>query len=130
MYDWNGKKIEDFKAEDFEPPTRKKLWDVSASKGGPPAGLFFKDDKGTVHKLVSNPLNQNYAFSADSAFIGTSTWDRRIRIWKTSDLQEVFNEVAGAHPVYLLFDSKENAFLVLSGEGNTQLRSIKLPQQK
>jgi WD40 repeat protein len=130
VYDWNGKKIKAFNSEDFEPPTRKTLWDVPASKGGPPEGLFFRDDKGTVHRLISNPLNQNYARSSDAAFIGTSTWDKRVRIWRTSDLQEVFNEEAGAHPVHLLYDSKANAFLILDGmDGNTQLRSITLPRQ-
>jgi hypothetical protein len=130
VYDWDGKKIKDFNSADFEPAMRKKLWDVPASKGGPPEGLFFRDEKGTVHRLVSNPLNQNYALSADSAFIGTSTWDRRVRIWRTLDLQEVFNEVVGAHAVHLLYDSKENAFLILDGmDGNTLLHSINLSPQ-
>lgn len=131
VYDWDGKKIKDFNSADFEPATRQKLWDVPASKGGPPEGLFFRDDKGTVHRLVSNPLNQNYALSADAAFIGTSTWDKRVRIWRTIDLKDVFNEEVGAHPVHLLYDSQENAFLILDGmDGNTFLRSINLPRQK
>jgi WD40 repeat protein len=130
VFDRDGKKHTDFKAADFEPETRERLWDVPASKGGPPEGLFYRDTSGTVHRLASDPLNQHYALSNDSAYIGTSTWDRRIRIWRTADRKEVFNEVIGAHPVRLFYDSKENAFLVLDGtEGNTYLRSIVLPRQ-
>jgi WD40 repeat protein len=130
VFDRDGKKHTDFKAADFEPETRERLWDVPANKGGPPEGLFYRDTSGTVHRLASDPLNQHYALSKDSAYIGTSTWDRRIRIWRTADRKEVFNEVIGAHPVRLIYDSKENAFLLLDGtEGNTCLRSIALPRQ-
>ena len=92
--------------------------------------MFYKDAKGVVHRLTGNPLNQHYAISAGGKYIGTSTADQRVRIWRTSDLKEVFNEKIGAHPVMLLYDGKEDQFLVLDGiDGNTRLRAIKLPRE-
>lgn len=126
VYDRDGAKHKDFKPKDFEPETRNRLWDVGQSKGGPPAGLFYRDTRGTVHQLTENPLNQNYALTEDGTYIGTSTWDQRVRVWRMSDLKEVFNEKMGAHPVRLIYDPKENQFLVLDG-GNTFLRAVVLP---
>jgi WD40 repeat protein len=130
VYDRDGKKHAKFDSKDYEPKNRERLWVVPASKGGPPEGLFYKDVSGTVHTLVDNPLNEYYAISKDGRYIGTSTWDQRVRIWRTSDLQEVFNQKVGAHPVVLLYDSKKDQFLILDGmDGDTCLHAIKLPQR-
>ena len=142
VFDWAGNKHPSFNPKDFDPADKDRLWDVGESKGGPPPGLFFKDARGTVHRLIDHPLNQDYALSKDGKYIGTSTWDQRVRVWRTSDLKELFNEKIGLapvptnvagftvsvwHPVRLLYDSGENQFLVLGGGDNTHLRAIRLP---
>jgi hypothetical protein len=105
------------------------LWDVPQSQGGPPSGLFFKDARGVIHRLLDNPLNQNFALSKDAKYIGTSTRDQRLRIWRTSDLHEVFNKKVGGHPVRLVYDAKDDQFLVLDGvDGEMQLRAVRLPR--
>ena len=143
VYDRGGKKHTEFDPRDFEPETKDRLWDVGESKGGPPSGLFYRDGRSAVHRLIEHPLNQDYALSKDGKYIGTSTWDQRVRVWRTIDLKEVFNERIGLdpvpttvggepasfwHPVQLLYDSGENQFLVLGGGDNTHLRAIKLPK--
>ena len=143
VYDREGKKHSEFNRKDFEPETKDRLWDVGESKGGPPPGLFYRDANRAVHRLDDHPLNQDYALTKDGNYIGTSTWDQRVRVWRTSDLKEVFNERIGLdpvsmklgrtpvtiwHPVQLLYDSGENQFLVLGGGDNTHLRAIKLPR--
>ncbi len=131
VYDLNGKKHSKFNKADFVEVNKAVLWDVPNSKGGPPPGLFYKNSKGNVHHLIANPLNQCYAISKGGQFIGTSTWDQRVRIWRTFDLKEEFDERIGAHAVRLLYDSVENQFLVIDGiDGNTHLRAIKLPSDK
>jgi WD40 repeat protein len=144
VYDREGKKHSDFNPKDFEAETKDRLWDVGESKGGPPPGLFYRDANGAVHRLIDHPLNQDYALTKDGKYIGTSTWDQRVRVWRTSDVKELFNERIGLatvpfrfgsgkiegvvwHPVRLLYDSGENQFLVLGGGDNTHLRAIKLP---
>jgi WD40 repeat protein len=127
VYDDAGNKHSEFNPKDFESENRDRLWDVPESKGGPPPGLFYRDVGGIVHRLTDNPLNEHYALTTDGHYVGTSTWDERVRIWRSADLKELFNEKMGKHPVLLFYDSKENQFLVLSG-GNTHLRAIKLPR--
>jgi WD40 repeat protein len=134
VYDREGKKHSEFTPTDFEPETKDQLWDVEESKGGPPSGLFYRDVNRVVHRLIEHPFNQDYALTKDGKYIGTSTWDQRVRVWRTSDLKEVFNERIGLeqvaaiwHPVRLLYDSGENQFLVLGGGDNTNLRAIGLP---
>ena len=128
VYGRDGTKHTDYKPTDFEPETRNRLWDVQGSKGGPPPGLFYRDTRAVVHQLTKNPLNQDYALTVDGTYIGTATWDQRVRVWRTSDLQEVFNKVMGAHPVRLIYDPKENQFLVLDGvDGHTFLSAVALP---
>jgi len=128
VYDLEGKKHREFKARDFVGAGSEQLWDVSERKGGGRPGLFFKDSKGEVHRLDPEPLNSNYALSKNGKYIGTSTWGQRVRVWRTSDLKEVFNEKIGTHPVFTLYDSINDQFLVVDGVGgNTQLRAISLP---
>ena len=80
VFDWAGNKHPSFNPKDFDPADKDRLWDVGESKGGPPPGLFFKDARGTVHRLIDHPLNQDYALSKDGKYIGTSTWDQRVRV--------------------------------------------------
>ncbi len=129
VYDRDGNQQSKFDPNDFESENKDRLWDVPNSQSQkPPPGLFYRDRSGAVHRLVDDPLNDDYALTADGRFVGTSTWgEQRVRIWRTSDLKELFNEKMGAHPVRLLYDSKENQFLVLSND-NTHLRAIKLPR--
>jgi WD40 repeat protein len=128
VYDDHGKE-HGKRNKKFEAESRDRLWDVPQSQGGPPSGLFFKDTRGGIHRLVDNPLNQNFAFSKDAKYIGTSTFDQRLRIWRTSDLHEVFNKKVGGHPVRLVYDAKDDQFLVLDGiDGETHLRTVRLPR--
>jgi len=128
VYDLEGKKHREFEAKDFTAAGSAQLWDVPERKGEDRPGLFYKDSKDKIHRLDPNPLNRNYALAKNGKYIGTSTWEQRVRIWRTSDLKELFNEKIGAHPVFTVFDSARDQFLVVDGvDGNTQLRAIKLP---
>ncbi len=126
--DLDGNTIFQFDPNDFVPSWHDKLWDVPSSKVGPPSGLFFSR-KGVPWLLVSNPLNQNYALSSNGEYIGTTTWDERLLIWRSSDCQKVFEANVGGHPVCLEYDAVENQLLIVNGhDGNTSLKSILLPQ--
>ncbi len=85
-YDRSGNERANFDPKDFEPENKDRLWDVPDSKNQkPPPGLFYRDEGGLVHRLIEDPLNEHYALTADGRFVGTSTWDQRVRIWRTSD---------------------------------------------
>jgi len=127
VYDYDGNRHADFDPKDFEPAHRDRLWDVSNSKAGPPPGLFFRDSSEKVHLLAKDPFLDDYALNDSGRYIGAATRDRRVRIWRVSDLKEVFNQEFGEYPVRLIYDDKRDRFLVVDGvDGDRRLRSIEI----
>lgn len=128
--DENGDRHTEFDVNSFTPLSRDRLWDIPNSKGGPSPGLFLKTSAADAQLLVSNPLNDNYSFTTDEKYVGTSTWDERVCIFRVSDFEKLFDEKLGKHPVRLKYDSVDNRFLIISGRnGNTLLRAVSIPQE-
>ncbi len=129
VYGRDGSKHTEFIEKDFIPESKNRLWDVGARKGGvPPAGLFYKDNNDVTHKLIENPGYHEYALTRKGEYIGASDQEGHVRIWRTSDLQEIFNKKIGAYPVPLVYDDRDNQFIVMATiRRRTRLFAIKLP---
>lgn len=126
--DRDGNNHTSFNSDDFASPNRQNLWIIHPSKGVEAPGLFYKDANGMTHKLISDPLDGSYYLTTDGRFIGSSTNEGKICIWRTSNLEKVYDEFVGLYAVQVEYDSVENRFLFITySDGDTFLKTILLP---
>jgi WD40 repeat protein len=134
VYDINGNEQKFFDLKAFDPIEAPVVWEIQNSKRGPRPGIFCRDSQGMQQRLYPDADTYwsdvgGYVISADNRYVACSTDKGKLKIWRISDANLVFDSQVWERSFPVSCDSKTGRFLFANADFDklTWLQAVQLP---